>query len=382
MKISHRDIGGTGFTLLGSKLLEALATPTWRWISAPLLRAVLFFPAILLCFGFASGGLATAATQNAVAPDATPHIAQVQPSEVKPGSRLTLTIDGERFAEGAYVSFSDPAIRVLSTRRLSDTRLEVDVAVGDKAQPESVRLYVANPAGTAGESSFAIVLSPASPVASSSSGAKAPEISAIDPAHVSPGSKVNIKVTGKRFAKGAKVAFGNPGIRVLGTEFKKSTRLVAQIEVAPDAPTGETSLFVVNPDESEVEAGFEVSAGSSSKSKSNDQTAATGATTPAATQRFSVINLGDAISIFQNPNKPKGELILSGGKLTYQEGGKDVFVAGRGDIREIAPNLLFSINTGTFHIILNSGKTYNFVAASLMPSETASIVTALQHAFQ
>ena len=329
------------------------------------------------CAGWATGSEPSQETASA---DATPEIADVQPSQAQPGSRVTLAIEGKRFSQGVYVSFSDPAIHVLAMRRLSDTRLEVDIAIGDKAQPGSVHLYVANPAGTSGESSFAIVSGSPSANETPSSGAAAPEVSGVDPDHVSPGSKASIKVTGKKFAKGAKVVFANPGIRVLGTEFKKSTRLVAQIEVAPNAPTGKTSLFVVNPDESEVETGFEVRAGNAT-SKTGAQAGGKGAAN-AATQHFSVINLGDAISILQNPNKPRGELILAGNKLTYQEGGKDVFVAGPGEIQEVAPNILFGINTGTFHIILNSGKTYNFVAASLTPSETASIVTALQHAFQ
>jgi hypothetical protein len=354
-------------------------------------EGALLFLIVFLGLGFGSRG-GFAAPQSTVSPNAIPQIAQVQPSEGKPGSRVTLTIAGDQFAAGAYVTFSDPSIHVLSTRRLSSTRLEVDVAIGGKAQPESVRLYVANPSGSVGESAFTIASNtpsatpPPAPASASptvaqpsASGTAAPEVSKVDPDQVSPGSKRSITVTGKNFVKGATVAFQNPGIRVLGTEFKKSTRLVTQIEVAPDAPTGKTSLFVVNPDESEVETGFEVSAASSGTSGSSAQNAST-ANTP--TQRFSVINLGEAVSIFQNPNKPKGELILSGDKLTYQEGGKDVFVAGRGDIREIAPNILFSINTGTFHIILNSGKTYNFVAASLMPSETESIVTTLERALQ
>lgn len=354
-------------------------------------KPALFFLMVSLGLGLEScGGFAAAAPQSTVSPSAIPQITQVQPSEGKPGSRLTLTIAGAQFAPGAYVTFSDPSIHVLSTRRLSSTRLDVDIALGSKAQPESVRLFVANPSGTVGESAFAIVSgtpaaaqspAPAStpPAVTQPLAAGAPEVSKVDPNQVPPGGKATIKVTGKNFVKGAKVAFQNPGIQVLGTEFKKSSQLVVQIEVAPGAPTGKTGLFVVNPDESEVETGFEVSSASSGTSGSGAQKAAA-ANTPA--QRFSVINLGKAISIFQNPNKPKGELILAGGKLTYQEGGKDVFVAGPGDIREIAPNIFFTINTGTFHIILNSGKTYNFVAASLMPSETASIVTALQHALK
>ena len=349
------------------------------------------------------GTLLSAAAQSTVPATATPEITKVQPSEAEPGSRLILKIDGEQFAEGAYVSFSDPSIHVVSARRISRTVMEADVAIGDKAQPNSVRLYVANPSGTVGQFAFAITsgTTPAAqpPAATSSvppaasapsapivagpvaSGPKAPEVSAIDPDHAAPGSKASIKVTGKRFAKGAKVAFQNPGIRVLSTEFKKSTELVAQIEVASDAAAGKTGLFVVNPDESEVEAGFAVVAGTSSQSQSNSQKATGVASASTASKTYKVIDLGNAISIFRNPNQPKGVLTLAGGKLTYQEDGKEVFTAGPGDVKEVAPNVIFGINTDTFHIILKSGKTYNFVSASLMPADTASIITTLQQAF-
>ena len=315
--------------------------------------------------------------QEAAAADATPKIARVQPSEAQSGGRITVKIEGERFAPGAYVSFSDPAIHVLSTRRVSDTQLEVDIAVGDKARQQSVSLYVSNPSGASAQTSFAIAAGTTHPpqiIHSPPTGA--PVVTKVDPARVEPGSKKSVKVTGKNFQDGAKVAFSNPGIRVLGTEFKKSTQLIAQVEVAPNASTGRTSLFVINPDESEVEAGFEVAGGSSAKSGA----AAASASAPA--RQFSVYNLGDAVSIFQDPGKAKGQLAVEGGKLQYQQDGKVVFTAKPGDIQEIAPNVFFGLNTGTFHIILNSGKTYNFVSSSLMPADTHSMIESLRGALK
>ena len=205
-------------------------------------------------------------------------------------------------------------------------------------------------------------------------------VTKVEPAQVEPGSKKSIKVTGKNFKDGAKVAFSNPGIRVMGTDFKKSTQLIAQIEVAPNAPDGKTSLFVINPDDSEVEAVFEVSGASSTKSGSATAKDTTSSAT--ATQQFSVYNLGDATNIFQNPGKAKGQLAVKGGKLEYDQDGKVVFTAKPGDIQEIAPNVFFGINTGTFHIILNSGKSYNFVSSSLAPADTNSIIESLRAALK
>ncbi|MEJ2008072.1 MAG: hypothetical protein P8Z30_07950 [Acidobacteriota bacterium] len=315
--------------------------------------------------------------QNIASANAPPKIARIQPSRAQPGSKVTVKIEGESFAAGAYVSFSDPAIHVLSTRRMSDTQLEVEIAVGEQARQKSVLLYVANPSGASAQTSFDITSGTAgTPKEIRPSSPGAPVVTKVDPARVEPGSKKSIKVTGKNFKEGAKVAFSNPGIRVLGTDFKKSTELVAQIEVAPNAPAGKTGLFVVNPDESEVETGFEVARENSTKSGTTTESA------NATAQQFSVYNLGDATSIFQNPGKAKGQLVLQGGKLQYEQDGKVIFTAKSGDIQEIAPNIFFGVNTGTFHIILNSGKTYNFVSSSLAPADTNSIVESLRRALK
>jgi IPT/TIG domain len=317
------------------------------------------------------------ALQGAAAVDAAPKIAHIQPSQAQPGSHVTVKIEGEQFDSGAYVSFSDPAIHVLATRRVSEAMLEADIAVGEKAQEQSVVLYVSNPSGASTQTSFVIVSNTANtPQEIHSPTPGAPVVTKVEPAQVEPGGKKSIKVTGKNFKDGAKVAFSNPGIRVLGTDFKKSSQLIAQIEVAPNAPTGKTSLFVINPDDSEVEANFEVGGGTSAKAGTSKASA------NAPAQQFSVYNLGDATSIFQNPGKAKGQLVVEGGKLKYEQDGKVVFAAKPGDIQEIAPNVFFGLNTGTFHIILNTGKTYNFVSSSLAPADTNSIMESLQRALK
>jgi cellobiose-specific phosphotransferase system component IIA len=40
------------------------------------------------------------------------------------------------------------------------------------------------------------------------------------------------------------------------------------------------------------------------------------------------------------------------------------------------------VNTGTFHIILNSGQAHNFIAASLRPADSQSIIDALRKALK
>ena len=349
-----------------------------------------------------------AAPRAPAAADAVPTVASVQPSSAQPGSRATVKIAGENFQPGAYVSFSDPAIHVLATRRNSATELEVDVAVGEMAKQQSVVLYVSNPSGASAQTAFAITTAaPAAtaPQQSQTAPANGLVVTKVDPPQAAAGSNQSVKVTGKNFKEGAKVAFANPGIRVLSTEFKKSTQLIAHIEIAPNAPAGKTSLFVINPDGSEVEVAFEVGAGGPANSgppasagttpgsetaPSSGTTASSGGTAAekpstssnATTKQFSVYNLGEATSILQNPDNAAGELGIKGGKLQYEQDGKVVFTAKAGEIQEIAPNVFFGLNTGTFHIILTSGKRYNFVASSLAPADTNSIVESLRSALK
>lgn len=239
-----------------------------------------------------------------VSPDATPEITQVKPSQAGAGDEVTLTIAGRNFSRGAYVSFTNPAIHVVSTRRVSATQLEARVAIGGRVTAGAVSLYVSNPASSVAETLFTIT------------GALAP--SAPEAEGVASGS---------------------------------STAASAAAPTASPAP------------------------------------AATPASTPApaaiagsTTQRFQVYNLGDVVSILESSNKPKGTLAISGGRLSYQEGDKEVFSVPLGEIKEVEANTLLGVNTGTFHVILNSGKTYNFVAASLRPAESQQIVDSLRKA--
>ena len=85
-----------------------------------------------------------------------------------------------------------------------------------------------------------------------------PEVTTIEPPRVGLGFDMDLKITGKNFVQGAKVSFANPGIRVMGITSPSSTELTVHIKVARDAAPGVASLYVINPDDREVEAPFEV----------------------------------------------------------------------------------------------------------------------------
>jgi predicted RNA-binding protein YlxR (DUF448 family) len=377
-----------GFTMTHSSRL----TPGWRDVA-------------LLAALAALGGMAFAVALPAavpqgeidVSPEATPEIRQVKPSQAAVGEEVSVVIEGQNFSRGAYVAFSTPAVHVISTRRASATKLEAKVAIGKKAQPGTVSLYVSNPASSVAEVPFTIAggaapaaaPAPAAPTAEIQPSEPAtPEVAAVEPARAARGSQASLKISGKNFVAGTKVAFANPGIRVLETQVAKASELVTRIQIAPDAPTGTSGLFVINPDDREAEAPFEVAEGGASVAPAPPATTAGPAATaaPAPEQgeslRFAVISLGDVTSILQTRNLPKGTLTVAGGELKYEEAGKEVFALPLGEIKEIDITTFVGVNTGTFHIILNSGKTYNFAAASLRPADNQAIVDSLRRALK
>jgi hypothetical protein len=237
-------------------------------------------------------------------------------------------------------------------------------------------------ADTASALALAIAAPPSAPTQAVTenppSEAGAPEVTAVEPPCASPGSEVTLKVSGKNFAQGATVAFSNPSIRVHETKVSHETELSVAIKVADDAPTGPTGLFVVNPDDTETEFPFEVAKENSVPIARTPETPAATETAAAKSLSFEVLNLGEGIDIFQNVNKPRGRITLAGGKVKYEETGSEVFSAAPEEIKEIDVNTVLGVNTGTFHLTLNSGKTFNFVPASLRPAETETIVEALR----
>jgi len=391
--------------------------------------ATAFFVALGAMVSVALPAALAAVTPQAetdVSPEATPEIRQVKPNQATAGEEITVVIEGRDFSRGAYVSFSSPAVHVISTRRADAAKLETKLAVSKKAPSGTISLYVSNPASAVAEAPFTIAggaapvpappaapaavtptppppTAPAAPTAEiRPSELATPEVAAVEPSRVGRGGQVSVKISGKNFAPQAKVAFSNPGIRVLDTQAAKPTELVTRIQVAPDAPTGAAGLFVVNADDRETEVAFTVTeeiiptapAGPTPPAAPAAPAAPTTPATPASTGpaaakptaaeglRFEVIGLGDVTSLFQTRNLPKGTLTFAGGKLRYEEAGKEVFAASASDVKEIDMNTILGVNTGTFHVILSSGKTFNFAAPSFRPADGQAIADGVRQALK
>ena len=88
------------------------------------------------------------------------------------------------------------------------------------------------------------------------------------------------------------------------------------------------------------------------------------------------------MNILQNPNKPKGTLSVVRGKLRYEEAGKEVFSLAPSDIKELDANSVLGYSTGTIHVILKSGTTYNFAPASLSVTDGQKMLDSLKGALR
>jgi len=402
----------------------------------PVTRLVL--GALLICFAASFCMLAAQQPGSDIPPDATPQIQQINPNQAVPGAHVTVVIQGSNFSGGASASSASAAIHVDSSKRVSATQLEVQLSISATAQPNTVSLSVSNPASQAAEMAFTIVAAegapapaapaqspeppkpatPAPPQTPSEPAAPAvaptptppaaevnpappatsaapvappataasvappapaalpgPEVTTVIPTRVAQGFDVDLKITGSNFAQGVKVSFANSGVRMLGIISFSSTELTVHIKVATDAPTGKTSLFVINPDDNEVEVPFEVA-----KKGSYGPSAPPSPGSPATadsnyTQRFDAFHLGNPTEIFHVHGKVKGSLVISSGTVKYEEDGKTLVNVSLSEIKEAK-----TAGIGGFNIKLNSGKTIHFAAASLKGSDARTIVDALHKA--
>ena len=229
------------------------------------------------------------------------------------------------------------------------------------------------------ESSPAVAASPGAQGEVTVSPGATPEVAAVNPARANQGATLSLKITGKNFAQDAKVSFSNPGITTAEVN-PNPTEIAVRIQVARDAEAGTGSLIVTNPNGRQAESPFEEVASDAPAKPAKTTVPAATPETGGAVSKYEVFNLGEGVSILQNPNKSKGVLSVVGGKLRYEEAGKEVFSLAPSEIKEIDANSILGYNTGTIHVILSSGPTYNFAPASLSLTDGQKMLDSLKRA--
>lgn len=189
---------------------------------------------------------------------------------------------------------------------------------------------------------------------------------------------MDLTITGKGFADGAKVSFSNSGVRALRVAFTSSSQLIVRIRVAGDAPIGTASLFVINPDEDEAEAAFEVTAKGAELTTTPPKPGSPTPTVTPVTQRFDAFHYtGNPTEFFHVHGKVKGSLTLSSGTVSFEEDNKTIVNISLSEIEEVKT---VSIPMGGFDIKVSNGKTFHFGAASLKSSDGKIIVESIRKA--
>jgi hypothetical protein len=296
---------------------------------------------------------ATPAAEVKPSAPATPAVHVAPPAQDKPHGPTTPGVHVAPPTEVKPSAPATPAVRVAPPAQVKPSA------------PATPAVHVAPPAEVkpSAPATPAVHAAPARP--------PGPEVTTIEPPRVGPGYDMDLKITGKNFVQGAKVSFANPGVRVMGITSPSSTELTVHVKVARDAAPGVASLYVINPDDREVEAPFEVTG------KGATPPSPTTSPTPASTdtQRFDAFHLGNPAEILQVHGKVKGSLVVSAGTIKYQQEGKTLVNISMSEIKEIKVS---SIPTNTFHITLTSGKTFLFAPGSLRPADARNIVDSLR----
>jgi hypothetical protein len=326
-----------------------------------------------------------------------------------------VTLTGNNFSAWATVTSSSPLLHIDSYKRDSATQIEAQVSIVDSAQPGSVSLMVGNPNSGSAASTFSIVVAQSAPAPNAPaqspdavkpptplSGEPAPQtpsappstdqpatpaapeqlpepsVLKVTPRKICQGFDIDMEITGKNFVQGTKVSFASEGIHEVGVSSYSATEITVHIKVAGDAVPGKTSLFVINPDDSEAEFPIEIALKGTfpppTPAPSTTPTAPA-ADDPTYTQRFDAFHLGNPTEVFHVHGKVKGSLVLASGTLKYEEDGKTLVNVSLSEIKEVKTAMM-----GQFEVKLDSGKTIHFAAASLKGSDAKAIVDAIEKA--
>lgn len=187
---------------------------------------------------------------NVFTVNAGPKVTGISPEEIGQGAKnVDITISGSGFAPGAEAGFGSGTTTVVKS--ITASQIVATVTVADDAVTTSAReARVINTDGGAGGLVDALTVNPA------------PRVTAVSPNLVKPGtSNLQVTITGSGFVQQegegeppapVYTAVVIPGVTVSVTEVSEDgTTLKADVTVPANAPVGDRSVIVRNPDKGE-----------------------------------------------------------------------------------------------------------------------------------
>ena len=170
-----------------------------------------------------------------------PQVFSVSPTNVVPGARSTLTVDGEDFQAGAtaVITPTGTGARVDRVDFVDDTTLSLEVIVDGSATLGGRGLLVTNPDGQSGAAAPLFTVATVPP----------PVINTVTPTTVPRGQQRVLTVTGSGFQAGLTATIPNPrGVTVTQVTVVNSTTLEVTVSVTANAQRTTRDLRVQNPD--------------------------------------------------------------------------------------------------------------------------------------
>jgi len=166
-----------------------------------------------------------------------PEIIKVDPDSGIRGTLMDVSVQGDKFRDGARVAFSGAGISINSATTLSATKIQANITIADDAPLGYHDVIVTNPDGSVDTKIDAFTVNQA-----------APTITGANPASGSRGTTMNVSILGAHFQSGAGVTFNCFGISINSNAFVSSTKIQLGITILGTAPPGSCDVTVTNPD--------------------------------------------------------------------------------------------------------------------------------------
>jgi hypothetical protein len=192
-----------------------------------------------------NGNIMTSRTFQVIDSSAV-RITSVNPKSAIQGEAIDVSIFGANLQQWMQVSFSDGGIEVKNVEYISNSELQVNIAVAFDAPPGARDIIIASPDGVEearGEKLFQVIVDHSTI-----------NVTSIEPRSIVQGETIDVEIFGANFQEGAQVSFSKGDAEVDGGDIKvdnvtfvDDSKLLAKITAKNNASPGTRNVIVTNP---------------------------------------------------------------------------------------------------------------------------------------
>ena len=164
-----------------------------------------------------------------------PTLTSISPSTGSQGSSVPVTLTGTNFVAPLTVNIGGTGITVSNVVVVSSTSVTANLAVATSAGVGQYNVSVTTSAGTSGNVSFSVT----------AAGSMVPTLTSITPSSGSPGTSVNVTLTGTNFTPQAGVRLAGAGAAQGNVVVVNATTITATFTLSSTVATGPHNVYVV-----------------------------------------------------------------------------------------------------------------------------------------